>query len=120
MSVLLAGLSFTACNSDDEDPIPFVAEFSKTSLTFNASGAPDQLVEVYTNADYFAVSATESWCIVQRGDTRGQYVIGCTVNNSTDARSCTVKVTIDGLDKATMAVTQAGSKSGIVIPDPVE
>ncbi|MCM1522391.1 MAG: hypothetical protein NC039_07045 [Muribaculaceae bacterium] len=118
--VAMFGLALTCCNSKDEDPIPVVADFTESALTFDYSGGPEQMVELITNADYFTVEATESWCIITRGELRGQYNISCTVNNSTAARSCTVRAKVDGVDKATMAVTQGGAQGGVVPPTPVD
>lgn len=116
----MIGLALVSCNKDDEDPIPEMADFTVPSMVFDASGAPDQPVEVLTNADYYIVEPTETWCIVTRGEVRGQYAVNCTVNNSPDSRSCSVVVKIDGLVKATMAVTQQGAGGNVLPPEPVE
>lgn len=117
---VLTGLALVSCNKDDENPIPEVADFLVTSVVFDASGMPDQVVEVVSNADYYTVEPTENWCIVTRTELRGHYKVNCTVNNSSEARSCSVVVKIGGLVKATLPVTQQGSGGGVLPPEPVE
>jgi hypothetical protein len=78
---------------------------SKDSISFSSEGGKGEQISVQTNADTYSVNILPSWCTVQTD--KGYFVITCSANSGTTARSGYVTVTA-GDKTVRVNVSQAG------------
>lgn len=116
---MLTILGFVSCSSSDDGPKNLKPEAVATpeALTFAADGEDVQTLHVKANVKFNVVSGA-SWCKLMPGavntDLDKNYTVTCDPYSLTEARSTTLKVMADGIQLATVTVTQ----NGYVAPDP--
>ncbi len=108
IAILSLAISFTGCKK--EEPV-LTVDASNQTVTKEAGNFT---INVTSNTDWSA-SSSETWCKLEpsSGSLDGSIKVTYEANTESEERETTITITAEGVNSATITVTQAGSEKAV-------
>lgn len=116
----LAG-AFSSCSDDNDDPkVTPEAALSVYEMNFEATPTEAQTLTVAANTG-FTIESSADWCKLTHVEVGGNsefvstFMVSCEPNTSTDERYCTIKVSTEGQELASVSISQEGAITPLTV-----